>query len=317
MSTLIVPTIDISDLPSNASTVDEIAQACEEWGFFQVTSHGIDPQLRQQFLTACQEFFHAPALVKQTVMRTQTNPMGFYDRELTKNVRDWKEIFDYGADWHDAEASCQSQWPQHWPELQGILRAWFQACEALSLRLMTAIAHALGLPPQSLLENFTAGHTSFARLNYYPLCAAPLTRDPVTLVEQGHLGISRHTDSGALTVLVQDEVAALQVNRDGCWHTIEPVSDGLIINIGDMLQVWSNDRFVAPEHRVLASSTQERFSAPFFFNPANGTVVRPLVTSEKQPACYRPINWGEFRRGRAAGDYSDEGEEIQISQFRG
>ena len=70
MSTLIVPTIDISDLPSNASTVDEIAQACEEWGFFQVTSHGIDPQLRQQFLTACQEFYDAPVqTLKKSLQR--------------------------------------------------------------------------------------------------------------------------------------------------------------------------------------------------------------------------------------------------------
>ncbi|MDA9049925.1 hypothetical protein N9K35_03070 [Pseudomonadales bacterium] len=316
VNTLNVPTIDIAGLPDNAAIVRQIGEACEDWGFFQVVNHGVDPELRQRFLGACDEFFHGPGSIKRSVMRTQANPMGFYDQELTKNVRDWKEIFDYGADWRDADPSCESQWPVQWPQLQVTLRAWFMACETLSLRLMTAIAQALALPPETLLEGFVQGHTSYARLNYYPLCSEPLARDPVSGVEQGHLGISRHTDSGALTVLVQDEVAALQVYRDDSWHLIEPVADGLIINIGDMLQVWSNDRLQAPEHRVLASSTRERFSAPFFLNPANRTVVQPLATDEQHPACYQPINWGEFRRGRAAGDYTDQGEEIQISQFR-
>jgi isopenicillin N synthase-like dioxygenase len=316
MSLLNVPTIDISGLPDNAATVHQIGQACQDWGFFQVTNHGIDPQLRQRFLAACDEFFHGPAHIKHSVMRSAANPMGFYDQELTKNVRDWKEIFDYGADWRDTDQTHQSQWPRQWPEFQPTLEAWFTACETLSLRLMTAIAEALDLPPQALLDGFNQGHTSFARLNYYPLCDQPLARDPLSGAEQGHLGISPHTDSGALTVLVQDQVAALQVYRDDCWHTIHPAADGLIINIGDMLQVWSNDRLRAPEHRVLASSTQERFSAPFFFNPANNTLVQPVACSADNPARYRPINWGDFRSGRAAGDYTDQGEEIQISQFR-
>ena len=316
MSQLNIPTIDISGLPDNTTTIRQIGEACADWGFFQVTHHGIEPQLRQRFLATCNAFFRSPTAIKHGVMRTATNPMGFYDQELTKNVRDWKEIFDYGADWRDAQQTHPSQWPQHWPEFQATLQAWFVACETLSLRLMSAIAQALDLPPAALLDGFNQGHTSFARLNYYPLCDQPLSRDPVSGAEQGHLGISRHTDSGALTVLVQDDVAALQVNRDGCWHTIQPAADGLIINIGDMLQVWSNDRLRAPEHRVLASSTRERCSAPFFLNPANNTLVQPLATSAQNPARYQPINWGDFRRRRAAGDYTDEGEEIQISQFR-
>jgi len=119
-------------------------------------------------------------------------------------------------------------------------------------------------------------------------------------------------------VLLQDDQPGLQVLKGKRWHTIPPRRDALVINIGDIVQVWSNDRYAAPLHRVLASSARERFSAPYFFNPAYQTDYGPLpslIEAGEAPR-YRPINWGEFRAGRAAGDYADHGEEIQVSQFR-
>jgi isopenicillin N synthase-like dioxygenase len=308
MTSFNIPTIDISRLADDPAVINSIGDACADWGFFQVINHGIDTELRDRFMDACQTFFHAPDDIKRGVLRSADNPMGFFDEELTKNQQDWKQIFDYGADWRDPTAAYHSRWPVAIPDFEGTLRAWFEACERLSLRLITAISRFLDIDSGLLLTSFTPSHTSFARLNYYPLCDHPRTDN-----NHGHLGIHPHTDSGALTVLLQDDVAALQVSRQGRWHTIEPAVDGLIINIGDMLQVWSNDRFTAPEHRVLASSQRERFSAPFFFNPANNTNCVPLTGSA---AHYRPVNWGQFRQARADGDYANIGEEIQISQFR-
>ena len=90
-----------------------------------------------------------------------------------------------------------------------------------------------------------------------------------------------------------------------------------MINIGDMVQVWSNDRYQAALHRVTANSENARYSAPFFLNPAYHTDYAPLPSTidERHPARYRTINWGEFRGLRAAGDYADYGEEIQISHY--
>jgi isopenicillin N synthase-like dioxygenase len=318
MTSLNVPTIDINQLANDPEVISRVGTACADWGFFQVINHGIDPALRARFLHACQAFFHAPEELKRDVLRSADNPMGFFDEELTKNQQDWKQIFDYGADWRDPTADYLSRWPATMPDFEGILLAWFEACEGLSLRLLTAMATALNVDPEILLTSFSPHHTSFARLNYYPLCGNPMCDDPMrddpqTDSNAGHLGIHPHTDSGALTVLLQDDVAALQVCRQGQWHTIEPAVDGLIINIGDMLQVWSNDHFTAPEHRVLASSQRERFSAPFFFNPANNTDCVPLTGTTP---LYQPVNWGQFRQARAAGDYANIGEEIQISQFK-
>jgi isopenicillin N synthase-like dioxygenase len=88
----------------------------------------------------------------------------------------------------------------------------------------------------------------------------------------GRLGIHHHTDAGALTLLLQDDQPGLQVYHEGGWHLVEPRADALVVNIGDVVQLWSNDRYQAALHRVLASGKAERYGAPFFFNPASGAV---------------------------------------------
>ncbi len=99
------------------------------------------------------------------------------------------------------------------------------------------------------------------------------------------------------------------------WELISPHDPhSLIINIGDMCQVWSNGRFKAPLHRVLANKVKERFSEAFFYNPDYETIVKPEVETDVPK--YSPLNWGEFRRARFEGDYADRGEEIQISHYR-
>jgi isopenicillin N synthase-like dioxygenase len=81
--------------------------------------------------------------------------------------------------------------------------------------------------------------------------------------------------------------------------------------------VWSNDRYHAALHRVLANAEHERYSAPYFFNPAPAAFYAPLPNALRagETPHYRPINWGEFRASRTAGDYADYGEEIQISHY--
>src|SRR5262249_54476147 len=150
-------------------------------------------------------------------------------------------------------------------------------------------------------------HTSFLRLNYYPV------EDPLAgeASDRADLGIHHHTDAGALTLLKQDDVRGLQVYREGLWHTVEPLAGAFVINIDDMVQVWSNDRYRAPVHRVLAMEGVERRSMAFFYNPSYEACVAPLpnlVTVHDQPR-YRPISWGEFRRKRADGDFANYGAE--------
>jgi isopenicillin N synthase-like dioxygenase len=110
----------------------------------------------------------------------------------------------------------------------------------------------------------------------------------------------------------------LQVYRDGYWYDIPTIEGAIVINTGDMMQVWSNDIYNAPIHRVLAMEARERYSIPFFFNPAASCTVSPLpsVIDEQNPSRYHGIEWGSFRGQRSDGDFADYGTEVQISQYR-
>ncbi len=305
-----VPVIDISSL--DACTLAHIDAACLEWGFFHVTGHGVPKTVCDNALTGMRKFFALPRDRKLAVERTATNSWGFYDRELTKNVPDWKEIFDVGpAGGEGPMAAASPQWPAEPATFRPALETFAREAERIAYRILTALSINLGQAPDTLRACFR-DHTSFLRLNHYPACSDPAPPDSPTVPEYGHLAIGHHTDAGAVTVLLQDDQPGLQVLHDGAWSTVAPVPDALTINIGDVVQVWSNDRYPAPLHRVTAHASRERFSAPYFFNPGYDTDFAPLAGSPR----YQAINWGEYRAARSAGDYADIGEEIQISHFR-
>lgn len=302
---LSIPRIDLRDFPEPRA-LSALDRACREPGFFRLGGHGIDGRLLRATLRAMQDFFALPWEEKQRCVRTDRNPWGYYDRELTKNRRDWKEIFDFGP----AEGEAIPQWPARPTGFESTLRAFYDASAGVAYRLLDAIERNLEVDRGSLAAGFGSDHTSFLRLNHYPPCDHPEDRPEDRFEER--LGIGQHSDAGALTVLLHDDRPGLQVLHGGTWHTVEPEPEELVINIGDIVQVWSNDRYQAPLHRVLASRAGERYSAPFFFNPSSATSYAPVRGKPR----YRPINWGEFRAARAAGDYADYGSEIQIRDFR-
>lgn len=308
-----VPVIDVSSI--DAMRRAEIDAACRHWGFFQIVGHGIPESEIDEVRTMMSRFFALPADRKRAIERSAENPWGFYDRELTKNRRDWKEILDLGTDDTPGPfATAKVQWPDDLPDFRPVMQRHFARCEAISYRLLGVIAKNLGAESGRLEADFGPSHTSYLRLNHYPVCPDPAPPDAGFVPDTGTLGISHHTDAGALTVLMQDEQPGLQVRRGEDWVLVEPIPGALVINIGDVVQVWSNDEYPAPLHRVLANRERVRFSAPFFFNPAYASRYAPLPRY-REPR-YRPISWAEFRAGRAMGDYADVGEEIQISHFR-
>tara|TARA_R110002110_G_scaffold413729_1_gene641642 strand:- start:136887 stop:137816 length:930 start_codon:yes stop_codon:yes gene_type:complete len=303
---LTVPVIDLSGDTDN--NIKALADACARWGFFHVVNHGVDAGLITSLQATSRDFFNLPLPAKQTVSRSMDNPFGYYDRELTKNLRDRKEIFDYAP-------GEDTPWPASPPEFQAVLEAYALACHQLALQLIALCCEGLGVERGTLEPHFQSGHSSFLRLNYYPFTDPLAGSDaPPT----GPYGISQHSDAGAVTVLLQDDVAGLQVLSGETWVDVTPVAGALTINIGDMLQVWSNDKYKAPLHRVRASKDKARYSAAYFCNPHYSAVVRPLIPdgSTDDVARYQPISWAEFRRLRAMGDYGDYGEEVQISHYR-
>ncbi|MBO6555397.1 MAG: hypothetical protein JJ934_06595 [Pseudomonadales bacterium] len=299
-----IPVVSLRSLKNKeTAALQTLSDAAHEWGFFRLVEHDLEQVEINRFLDVTRAFFAQPEENKKALSRTEENPWGYYDRELTKNRQDWKEIFDLGL--------TDTPWPES-GDFKSCMLTWHEQCESISLDLIRSICLVLHQDADYLTSAFTPTNTSFLRLNHYPICPNPAD-SAENFPEAGQLGIHHHTDAGAVTVLLQDGVSGLQVRHRSQWHTIEADRETLIVNIGDMVQVWSNDRFVAPLHRVLANSDTERFSAAFFMNPKFETNCRPLL--EEAPR-YDTVNWGEFRAARAAGDYADIGEEIQISNFR-
>ena len=326
-----VPVIDIAVLRGaggsrrSIETVDAISAGCRDWGFFQVVNHGVPSQLIERVWSETRRFFALPRETKLAISRTRENPRGYYDRELTKNKRDLKEVFDFGVVPHPelpddhpenrAAVDGYNQWPVTLPSFKGTMLQYFHSCEELGIELLEALCLGLGVERDALRPHFTPLHTSFMRFNYYPL-ADPLEPDAAAAtVQLGDMALHHHTDAGALTILLQDEVGGLQVSADDAWFDVQPLAGALVVNVGDMTQVWSNDRYRAALHRVRPITDRPRYSIPFFFNPSYETDCAPLTAVIGDEPKYRAVNWGTFRQARTAGDYADYGKEIQIEDF--
>ena len=323
------PVIDLAPLrglhPGEAppsSLVAEVATACEEWGFFQVINHGVPSELCNRALDQQHAFFALPTDVKEPMRRSADNSRGWYNDELTKQRRDWKEGLDFGStppmDWaiddddpRNGTLDGYNRFPpaERLPAFRSTVLEYYEALTGVATELTRVFALGLGMPADHFEKVLRRGaHTSYLRLNYYP----PYPGD-----DPSQLCISPHKDAGFLTVLQQDPSChSLQV-RDradaGNWVTVAPVAGAFTINTGDMAQIWSNNRYFAPEHRVLTNPTKPRYSAPFFFNPAYTAAVAPLPSLGD--AQYDELSWGYFRAMRFAGDFADYGTEIQIADF--
>lgn len=315
-----VPVLDLSTM-DDSELVEAIASACSTFGFFQVVGHGIPISLMDEFRTKGMGYLKSSIYKPR---RNETNARGFFDDELTKQKRDWKLALDVGVpgsrDWNvpdnDLSNACLdgfNQFPDDDDTLRDVVVRYFEACTILSDRLAQLMARGIiaGSPTSTMdtttmIDDLRSNHTSYLRLNYYPPCD-----------KENELGISPHRDAGFLTVLLQDDDChSLQVYYNDEWHSIAPIPGALTINTGDMAQIWSNGVYQAPLHRVLTHSKKERFSAPFFYNPGYNTYVAPIGSQERDKAIqYHPCLWGYFRALRFAGDLTDLGLEIQVSDY--
>ena len=306
-----IPTIDLKGV-SGQDMID-LDRACQDHGFFFITGHQLDDRL-EKVLNASQAFFEAPQDTKHKYMRTSDNPFGYYDRELTKQKRDLKEVFDFYV--APKKSASRMTWPDEPAGFQSALTAYFEQCAITAERCLALIAQALGLESDAFAEHFAQGSSNVARLNYYP------SSDPLNAAQQsstaplGDMALHHHTDQGVITLLHQDTVGGLQAHstEDG-WIDVPPKPGALVVNIGDMVQVWSNGKYKAALHRVTPiPAGRSRLSVPFFYQPSMKATMSPHP--DLGEPIYKAFPWREFIEGRVSDNYSDQGEEdIQIDRY--
>jgi len=320
----LVPAVDLSN-PS-ATELAAVDAACRDHGFFLLVGHGADQLIADMWeLTAA--FFAEGEDVKGPIRRNADNALGYWDRELTKRNRDNKEVFDY-IDPNLDTRIAKNRWPNAgWArstEFNETLITFFDTFSELATATLGIVRSALGLSDSETAEQLgfvNARTSSTVRLNHYPVDDVVPATDRHGLAELGPTALGYHTDPGVLTLLLQDDVGGLQAeSTTHGWIDVPPLDGAIVVNLGDAMQVWTNDQYKAAVHRVIPMTRQSRYSIPYFSNPPRDARLAPLasvLSAAGTTPVYRDFRWAEYIAGRAQDNFADHGvEDIQISQFK-
>ena len=297
-----IPVIDLSVCTAE-SQATAIGAALAAAGFFSLVGHGVPREVFDNAFHASHRFFASSNQVKEEVHIGKSrhkhgfDPIGWQALD-TSAPPDLKESFYLGAERAPNHPlvleGIENQGPNQWPS-EAVLPGFQAACntyaahmDALSRRLMRLIALSLNLSPDHF-EPYMLDPTCTTRLLHYPPQPAS--------AQLGQIGCGSHTDWGAITLLAQDDAGGLQARLpDGSWQGINPIPYGLVVNSGDMMQRWTNDRYLSNLHRVINKvSGRERYSIAYFFDLDHHAVIEALPTcvSVAQPAKYAPVKAGE------------------------
>lgn len=318
MNTL--PLIDIAPLygTDNAAWRDvatQIDAACRDWGFFYITGHGIPPERIDALLAAAKAFFALPEAEKLKIDITRTAHHRGYGAIATEQLdptqpSDLKETFDMGfhmaADHPEVLAGKPLRGPNRHPELPGwapLMEQHYADMQALAQTLLRAIALALGIERDFFDARFAEPISVFRMIHYPPRHTARSADQP---------GAGAHTDYGCVTLLYQDAAGGLQVrNVHGEWIDAPPIPGSFVVNIGDMMARWSNDRYTSTPHRVISPLGVHRYSMPFFAEPHPDTEISclPNCSSADNPPKYPPVTSAEYLLSRFADTYAYRREE--------
>lgn len=294
-----LPVIDIGRERDAATIAREIRTAALDTGFYYIANHGVPQAARDRAFDALPAFFDLPLEEKERLRRGKGKKgyegtgVQIIDAGSPPDLKEsWNVGWERGA--REPEAAI-NQWPERLPGFKDAIKAYYRELDALGARLIRLTALSLELPEDYFVEAFTPPHTSLRCLCYPPQPEA---------AEFNQMGAGAHTDIGMLTILAQDDCGGLELcTVDGEWRSAAVIPETFVVNIGDLLARWTNDRYRSSLHRVMHAQTKKtRYSMAFFYGPTYYTKVEPI------PSCippgeapkYEPVLAGEFSLMRLA-----------------
>jgi len=308
-----VPIIDVGGLRGGSpAAIREIAAAigaaARTIGFFAIRNHGIAPELTERLFAASASFFALPDAEKDRSSKTLTGTkyVGYVrlaqESPDATQPPDYKESIlfmrDFGADDPDFVAGRPFVERNPWPDLPGYratVMEYFTELQALAMELHRAFAIDVGTDAEAFVRCFDRPLSGLNLLHYPP---------PPPGLAGVRYGAAQHTDWGGFTLLAQDDVGGLELQRvDGTWIPIDPIPGALVCNIGDALMRWTNDAYISNPHRVVNRAQRSRYSAAFFCDPNGEALLVPMegCVSAERPAKYPPITYADLLRERLEG----------------
>jgi isopenicillin N synthase-like dioxygenase len=286
-----IPVIDLApllhgDARARAAVAAKIGEACRNIGFFYIVNHDVPAALIARVYREAKRFFDLSAAAKAKIaIENSAYHRGYFriggenlDPEKQKTDGDLKEGIKIGRDLDASHPLVKAgtplhgpnQWPRDLPGWRETMQEYYAVMEALGRTLMRAFALALDLDEGYFDRWLTTPMTTLGPLHYPPQTGP---------ISEAQIGAGAHSDYGCLTLLAQDAAGGLQVrDATGQWLDAPPVAGSFVVNIGDMMERWTNGVFTSTLHRVINVSGGERYSLPYFFDPDFNAEVVCLET---------------------------------------
>ncbi|WCJ29965.1 2-oxoglutarate (2OG) and Fe(II)-dependent oxygenase superfamily protein [Euphorbia peplus] len=282
------PLIDITlfSLSSPEQALNTLRSALTSSGCFQAVGHGMSSSFLDKVREIAYGFFDLPEEEKQKYGRTPNQSEGYgSDVVVTENqVLDWSHRLSLRV--FPEEKRNSKLWPQYPTDFSEILQEYASKIMSIMDILYKAMAKSLNVEENSFSKQFGERSLMQARFNFYPRCSRP------DLV----LGVKPHTDRSGITILLQDKLTpGLQVLVNGNWVQVPVISDALVVNLGDQMQIMSNGIFKSPTHRVVTNTERMRLSLALFHEPEPELEIGAVdgLVSEERPRFYRNVkNYG-------------------------
>ncbi|KAJ6686848.1 OXOGLUTARATE/IRON-DEPENDENT DIOXYGENASE [Salix purpurea] len=267
------PVINMEKLNGDekAATMEKIKDACENWGFFELSNHGIAHEfldtvegMTKEHYKKCMEQRFKELVASKALDGVQTE---------IKDM-DWESTFFL----RHLPESNNAELPDLDDEYRKVMREFALKLEKLAEQLLDLLCENLGLERGYLKKAFSGsnGSPNFGtKVSNYPPCPKP------DLVK----GLRAHTDAGGIILLFQDDtVSGLQLLKDGQWIDVPPMRHSIVVNLGDQLEVITNGKYKSVEHRVITQTRGTRMSIASFYNPGNDAVIYPAPALVEEEA---------------------------------
>jgi isopenicillin N synthase-like dioxygenase len=296
---MMVPIVDLSAADNLGQVARGIKTACETTGFFYVVNHGVSEVLQRGALAQTARLFGLPLAAKQQHDISRSKYMrGYFGHGADKSDGvhdDIKEGFDLALDLPETDPYVRARlpfygpntWPSGLPAFKPVIEGYYDAMIRLGTTLLRAFAIGLGVA-EGFFDSRFARPMAQMRLLRYP---------PHHGLAERRIGAGEHTDFGYLTMILQDEAGGLEIrDTGGAWVPVPPLPGSLVVNIGDLMQRWTNNRYIATMHRVVNNRDRARYAIAFFMDPDYHARIEclPSCAGPTRPARYPPITAGEY-----------------------